>query len=169
MKKSLLYILASLGLCAGVVSCAPEEIINDTDTARHQVTDLKCAVDDEEATLTWSVPEGWEPTDYLITYNDAAAVAQRILTEGKNRYTITGLQNGFDYTFNVQAIYGKAVSNKVGVKGKPVTSRIPAKNLAFTTAAATVKEQYVQLTWEKPSERICAGEIPFPAAHIILR
>lgn len=154
MKKSLLYILASLGLCAGVVSCAPEEIINDTDTARHQVTDLKCAVDDEEATLTWSVPEGWEPTDYLITYNDAAAVAQRILTEGKNRYTITGLQNGFDYTFNVQAIYGKAVSNKVGVKGKPVTSRIPAKNLAFTTAAATVKEQYVQLTWEKPSERL---------------
>ena len=102
MKKSLLYILASLGLCAGVVSCAPEEIINDTDTARHQVTDLKCAVDDEEATLTWSVPEGWEPTDYLITYNDAAAVAQRILTEGKNRYTITGLQNGFDYTFNAR-------------------------------------------------------------------
>jgi outer membrane protein assembly factor BamB len=154
MKKSLLYIFASLGLCAGISSCVPEEIINDTDVARHQITDLTCAADDEEVTLTWSVPEGWEPTDYLITYNDAAAVAQRVLTEGKQQCTITGLQNDFEYTFNVQAVYGKAISNMVGVKGKPVTSRIPAKSLAFTTAPATVKDQYVELTWEKPSDRV---------------
>lgn len=132
----------------------PEEIINDTDNARHQITDLKCNVDDEEATLSWSVPEGWEPTDYLITFSDAASVQQRILTEGENEYTVTGLQNDFEYTFYVQAIYGEAVSNRVAVKGKPITSRIPAKALTFTTAAATVRDQYVQLTWEKPSDRV---------------
>lgn len=132
----------------------PEEIINDTDNARHQITDLKCNVDDEEATLSWSVPEGWEPTDYLITFSDAASVQQRIFTEGENEYTVTGLQNDFEYTFYVQAIYGKAVSNRVAVKGKPITSRIPAKALTFTTAAATVRDQYVQLTWEKPSDRV---------------
>lgn len=146
--------MASLGLCAGICSCSPEEIINDTDIARHQITDLTCSVDDEEATLSWSVPEGWEPTDYLITYNDDAQVGQKIFTEGQTEFTVTGLKNDVEYVFYVQAVYGESISNKVSVKGKPVTSRISVKSLAFTTAAATVKDQFIQLTWEKPSDRV---------------
>ena len=154
MKKSFLYILAALSFCFGVVSCAPEEIVNDTDTSRHQIENLTCSPYDEEVTLSWSIPEGWEPTDYLITYNDASSVGQRILTEGATTYTITGLANGFDYVFNVQAVYGKAISNYVSVKGKPVTSRISVKSISFTTAEQNDANQFIELTWEKPSDAV---------------
>ena len=76
MKRNILYILAAVGMCFGFASCVPEDIKNDTDIARHQIENLKCEVDDEEVTLSWSVPEGWEPTDYLITYNDAAQIGR---------------------------------------------------------------------------------------------
>ena len=154
MKKSLLYILAALGLCFGVASCSPEELVNDTDFARHLVENLTCAVDDEEATLSWSIPEGWEPTDYLITYNDENSVGQRILTGGATTYTITGLVNDFDYEFKVQAVYGEKYSNVTKVLGKPVTSRISVAALTFKTAALEQTNQYIELTWEKPSERL---------------
>lgn len=154
MKRNILYILAVVGMCFGAASCVPEELVNDTDVARHQITNLTCAADDEEVTLSWSVPEGWEPTDYLITYSDAAQVAQKIFTDGATSYTITGLQNGYSYTFYVQAIYGNAFSNRVKQLGTPVTSRITVKSLAFETADVEQTNQFIQLTWEKPSDRV---------------
>lgn len=154
MKKAFIYILAALSLCFVAASCAPEELVNDTDTTRHQIEKLTCVADDEEVTLSWSIPEGWEPTDYLITYNDASSVGQRIYTEGATTYTITGLQNDFDYVFNVQAVYGKAISNLVSVKGKPVTSRISVKSIGFTTSEKDDSRQFIELTWEKPSEKV---------------
>ena len=154
MKRNILYILAAVGMCFGFASCVPEDIKNDTDIARHQIENLKFEVDDEEVTLSWSVPEGWEPTDYLITYNDAAQVAQKIFTEGATSYTITGLQNDFSYTFYVQAIYGDAFSNRVKQLGTPVTSRISVKSMTYETADVEQTNQYIQLTWEKPSDRV---------------
>ena len=151
MKKALLYITAALGFCFGVASCAPEELVNDTDVARHQIENLTCVADDEEVTLSWSVPEGWEPTDYLITYNDAQSVGQKIYTEGATTYTITGLKNGENYTFGVQAIYGNSFSNKVTVTAKPLTSRISVKSLDYSSDD---KKSYILLTWEKPSDRV---------------
>ena len=109
---------------------------------------------DEEVTLSWSVPEGWEPTDYKITYSDNASVTQTILTGGAPTYTITGLVNDFNYTFSVQAIYGKAFSNMVKKACKPVTSRIAVATLDFTTADKEQTQQYIQLTWEKPSDLV---------------
>ena len=149
MKKTLLYILAVLGVGLGAVSCNPEELVNDTDKARHQVTDLKVVADDEEVTLSWSVPEGWEPTDYLITYNDAASVEQRIYTEGATSYTVTGLTNDLNYTFNVQAVYGKTISNMVSESAKPVSSRISVKSIDYSAS-----DTYILLTWEKPSDKV---------------
>ena len=154
MKKALLYITAALGFCFGVASCAPEELVNDTDVARHQIENLTCVADDEEVTLSWSVPEGWEPTDYLITYNDAQSVGQKIYTEGATTYTITGLVNNFDYIFNVQAVYGKAIAKMVSVKAKPVTSRISVKSLAYTASSENDSKQYIEITWEKPSDKV---------------
>lgn len=154
MKKALLYITAALGFCFGVASCAPEELVNDTDVARHQIENLTCVADDEEVTLSWSVPEGWEPTDYLITYNDAQSVGQKIYTEGATTYTVTGLVNDFDYIFNVQAVYGNAIAKMVSVKAKPVTSRITVKSLDYTASAENDSKQYIELTWEKPSDKV---------------
>ena len=134
MKRNILYILAVVGMCFGAASCVPEELVNDTDVARHQITNLEAVAGDEEVTLSWSVPEGWEPTDYKITYSDNASVTQTILTGGAPTYTITGLVNDFNYTFSVQAIYGKAISNMVKKACKPITSRIAVATLGFTTA-----------------------------------
>lgn len=153
--KKFLYILTSLIVLVGAVSCMPEDIINDTDTPRHQIENLKAVTGDEEVTLSWTVPEGWEPTDYMITYNDDAAVKQTVLTNGKTTFMIGGLVNNFSYTFNVQAIYGKAVSNIVSVGAKPVTSRIAVKSVNYATDPdKDKKQQYIELTWEKPSELV---------------
>ena len=128
--------------------------MNDTDVARHQIENLTCVADDEEVTLSWSVPEGWEPTDYLITYNDAQSVGQKIYTEGATTYTITGLVNNFDHIFNVQAVYGKAIAKMVSVKAKPVTSRISVKSLDYTASSENDSKQYIEITWEKPSDKV---------------
>ena len=80
--KKFIYIFAVLCLGLGITSCMPETLINDTDTPRHQIENLKAVTGDEEVTLSWTVPEGWEPTDYQITYNDANSVTQTILTGG---------------------------------------------------------------------------------------
>ena len=141
-------------LCLSITSCVKEQIINDTDTPRHQIQDLKVLAGDEEVTLSWTVPEGWEPTDYKITYSDDASVTQTLFTDGKTMCTITGLVNDFPYTFNVQAVYGKAISNVVKGTGKPVTSRIPVAALNFVTADKEQTQQYIQLTWDKPSELV---------------
>ena len=153
--KKLIYIFAALCLGMGITSCMPETLINDTDTPRHQIENLKAVVGDEEVTLSWTVPQGWEPTDYQITYNDADAVKQTILTGGKTTYTVMNLVNGYDYAFNVQAIYDKAISNIVDINAKPVTSRIAVKSLSFVTDPdKEKKDQYVELTWEKPSDLV---------------
>jgi outer membrane protein assembly factor BamB len=153
--KKLIYIFAALCLGMGITSCMPETLINDTDTPRHQIENLKAVVGDEEVTLSWTVPQGWEPTDYQITYNDADAVKQTILTGGKTTYTVMNLVNGHDYAFNVQAIYDKAISNIVDITAKPVTSRIAVKSLSFVTDPdKEKKDQYVELTWEKPSDLV---------------
>ena len=80
--------------------------MNDTDIKRHQVENLVATPGDEEVVLSWTLPEGWEATDFLITYNDAASLPVSIYTEGEKSYTITELVNEFEYTFSVQSIYG---------------------------------------------------------------
>ena len=137
-----------------MASCVDEQIFNDTDTPRHQIENLTAVAGDEEVTLSWSIPEGWEPTDYMITYSDDASQKQTILTGGATTYTITGLVNDFSYTFNVQAIYGKAISNMVKKSSKPVTSRIAVASLDYQTANIEQVQQYIQLTWEKPSDLV---------------
>ncbi len=153
--KKILYLISILGVCLGMASCMPEDIISDADSPRHQIENLKAVVGDEEVTLSWSVPEGWEPTDYLITYNDDAAVKQRVLSNGATSIKIENLVNDFGYTFNVQAVYNKLISNIVYVNAKPVTSRIPVKAVACATDPDKDKtEQYIELTWEKPSDLV---------------
>lgn len=120
--------------------------MNDTDIKRHQVENLVATPGDEEVVLSWTLPEGWEATDFLITYNDAASLPVSIYTEGEKSYTITELVNEFEYTFSVQSIYGEALSGKVSAKAKPTTSRFPVVNLLADSG-----DGYVTLLWEKPS------------------
>lgn len=144
MKKALYIILAGITLFC--VSSCWKENLPEKGVDRHQVKELVATPGDEEVVLSWTMPEGWNPTDFLITFNDAASAAVEIYTEGAMTYTVTGLQNEFEYSFSVQAIYGDAVSGKVSVAGKPTTSRFPILNPLVDTGDKTVI-----ITWEKPS------------------
>lgn len=144
--KKLLYILSSIAVTLGLSSCVEEQIVNDTDTKRHQVENLIATPGDEEVVLSWSLPEGWEPTDFIITYSDAESTPVSLSTNGERTYTVTGLVNEFEYTFNVQALYGEALSGMVSAKGKPTTSRFPIANPVTDT-----DDQKVTIFWEKPS------------------
>lgn len=97
MKRILYCIIAAIA-CLAMSSCWQEDI-PETGGPRHQVTDLKAVPGDEEVQLSWSVPEGWNPTEYIITYTKGSE--QTIRTDGQN-YTVTDLANGDDYVFSVQ-------------------------------------------------------------------
>lgn len=144
MKKALYIILAGITLFC--VSSCWKENLPEKGVDRHQVQELVATPGDEEVVLSWTMPEGWNPTDFLITFNDAASAPVEIYTEGETTYTVTGLQNDFEYAFSVQAIYGDALSGKVSVSGKPSTSRFPILNPLVDTGDKTVT-----ITWEKPS------------------
>lgn len=136
----------SAAVCLGMSSCVKEQIVNDTDIKRHQVENLVATPGDEEVVLSWTLPEGWEPTGYLITFSDAASQPVSISAGVEQSYTVSGLVNEFEYTFDVQALYGESLSGKVSAKCKPTTSRFPIAN-----PAAEGDDMKVTVTWEKPS------------------
>lgn len=153
--KNLKYIFAVLALCIGISSCWKEDI-PERGAARHQVENLVATPGDEEVVLSWTMPEGWNPTDFLITYNDANSEPVSIKTGGEMTYTIDGLQNEFAYSFGVQAMYGEAISGKVEVGGKPTTSRFPMSDPLIDTG-----DGYVTLIWEKPSTLVLSYTIRY--------
>ena len=109
MKKIINLLLISL-LCTGLTACWSEDI-PEAGAARHQVTDLTATPGDEEVQLAWSLPEGWNPTDFIVYYTDADSETVTLRTGGAMNCTIGGLVNDTQYTFYVQAVYGKLVSN----------------------------------------------------------
>lgn len=141
--KKILYTLLLAGLCFSASSCFKEDI-PQAGTARHEVTEPKGIPGDEEATISWTMPEGWNPTDFLVTYTTTAE--HKELTGGAMQYTVTGLNNGDDYIFSVQAVYGDIYSNPVKVTVKPATERFKVDNLV-----AESSDRCVTLTWKKPS------------------
>ena len=152
MKKLLFIILTAAGLSLSVTSCWKENL-PEAGAARHQVTDLKAVPGDEEAQLSWSMPEGWNPTEYLITYTDGDKISLRT---SEKSYLITGLTNGETYTFEVQAVYGELISGAVSAAAKPTTSRF-----AVTDLAAEGSANMVILTWTKPSTNVTSYTLTY--------
>lgn len=141
MKRTLYCIIAAV-ICLAVNSCWKDDI-PETGGPRHQVTDLKAVPGDEEVLLSWSVPEGWNPTEYIITYT---METERTLRTDALEYQVAGLVNGENYEFAVQAVYGSLISNAVTVAAKPSTSRLPVRGVEADASDATVS-----LTWTRPS------------------
>lgn len=152
MKKLLFIILTAAGLSLSVTSCWKENL-PEAGAARHQVTDLKAVPGDEEAQLSWSMPEGWNPTEYLIAYTDGDKISLRT---SEKSYLITGLTNGETYTFEVQAVYGDLISGAVSAAAKPTTSRF-----AVTDLAAEGSANMVILTWTKPSTNVTSYTLTY--------
>ncbi len=152
MKKLLFIILTAAGLSLSVTSCWKENL-PEAGAARHQVTDLKAVPGDEEAQLSWSMPEGWNPTEYLITYTDGDKISLRT---SEKSYLITGLTNGETYTFEVQAVYGDLISGAVSAAAKPTTSRFAVSDLVAEGSA-----NMVILTWTKPSTNVTSYTLTY--------
>ena len=115
MKKIINLLLISF-IAAGLTACWSEDI-PEAGAARHQVTDLTATPGDEEVLLSWSLPEGWNPTDFIVYYTDADSETVTLRTGGEMNCTVGGLVNDTQYTFYVQAVYGKLVSNYVAAVG----------------------------------------------------
>lgn len=152
MKKLLFIILTAAGLSLSVTSCWKENL-PEAGAARHQVTDLKAVPGDEEAQLSWSMPEGWNPTEYIITYTDGDKISLRT---SEKSYLITGLTNGETYTFEVQAVYGDLISGAVSAAAKPTTSRFAVSDLVAEGSA-----NMVILTWTKPSTNVTSYTLTY--------
>lgn len=152
MKKLLFIILTAAGLSLSVTSCWKENL-PEAGAARHQVTDLKAVPGDEEAQLSWSMPEGWNPTEYLITYTDGDKISLRT---SEKSYSVTGLTNGETYTFEVQAVYGDLISGTVSAAAKPTTSRFAVSDLVAEGSA-----NMVILTWTKPSTNVTSYTLTY--------
>lgn len=153
--KKIINLLLALVLTAKLTACWTEDI-PEAGAARHQVTGLTATPGDEEVLLSWSMPEGWNPTDFIVYYTntDSKTVTRR--TDGLMNCTVTGLANGTQYTFYVQAVYGENISNYVGITGKPSTSRFPVTDLA-----AEAGDAYVTLTWSKPSTTVLSYTLSY--------
>lgn len=160
MKKLLFIILTAAGLSLSVTSCWKENL-PEAGAARHQVTDLKAVPGDEEAQLSWSMPEGWNPTEYLITYTDGDKISLRT---SEKSYSITGLTNGETYTFEVQAVYGDLISGAVSAAAKPTTSRFAVSDLVAEGSA-----NMVILTWTKPSTNVTSYTLTYSSDNTAAR
>ena len=65
--KKIINLLLALVLTANLAACWTEDI-PEAGAARHQVTGLTATPGDEEVLLSWSMPEGWNPTDFIVYY-----------------------------------------------------------------------------------------------------
>ncbi len=152
MKKLLFSILAIAGICLSATSCWDENI-PEAGAARHQVTDLKGVPGDEEAQLSWTMPEGWNPTEYIITYTNGDKVTERTTEQ---TYTVSGLTNDVTYTFDVQAVYGDLISGAVSTSVKPATTRFPVADLAGEGSDAMVI-----LSWTRPATTVLSYTLTY--------
>ena len=142
MKKIIVNILILVSAAFGAASCATEDL-PEAGASRHQVTSLKAVPGDEEVQLSWDVPEGWNPTEYIVTYTESDKVT---LKTREKQLLIDGLTNTRNYIFSVQAVYGNLISGAVSAQATPTTSRF-----AVTDLQAEGSANMIILSWNAPS------------------
>ncbi len=155
MKKIVINLLLTSFIAAGLTACWSEDI-PEAGASRRQVTDLTATPGDEEVQLAWSLPEGWNPTDFIVYYTDTNSETVTLRTDGEMNCTVDGLVNGTQYTFYVQAVYGKLVSNYVTVLGRPATTRFPITDLTVDAG-----DSFVSLSWTKPATTVLSYTLSY--------
>ena len=160
MKRTIIHILAAAAVVLVAASCWREEIkdlaLGSDLQLRHQVTDLKAVAGDGEVELSWGVPEGWNPTKFIIVYTNPDQTSNRIETT-QTSLLVGDLQNGHDYLFSVQALYGEDILSGVkSVEAKPLTSRI-----AVAALNAAPMDGGVVLSWTKPSTAVQSYKVSY--------
>ncbi len=156
--KRIFNILLIAAVCGILSSCWKEEI-PQAGAARPQVKELKAIPGDEEVQLSWSIPENYTATDFIITYTDPQSQAVVIKTGGASEYTVTDLQNEYNYKFDVQAVYNGNISSVVSASCKPTTSRFAVEDLKAVSG-----DSQVTLTWTKPALTVLSYTLTYHIA-----
>lgn len=157
MKKALKYLLASAAAALVLTACWNDELPDDGAGAfnRHQVEDLTVVPGDEEVELSWTMPEGWNPTDFIVHYiSDEDDIT--LYTDGAMNYKVINLVNDMTYKFSVHAVYGDLISGAVTATAKPTTARIKVYDLK-----AVADDEQVILTWTRPSTQVLHYDLEY--------
>lgn len=153
--KQLFNILTAATLLATLSGCWDDEVVGAGEP-RPQVEDLTALPGDEEATLSWTVPDGWNPTDFIITYQTPQSETVELRTGNVRQYLVGSLVNDYQYSFDVQAVYGDLISGAVTAIAKPSTSRFPVGDLT-----AYGDDGCVVLNWTRPSMLVLGYSISY--------
>ena len=148
MKRLVIYTAAALCLTLGLSSCWEDEVVR-SGADRPQAGEFTATAGDEEVVLNWEDPFKGTPTDYIISYTDENSENVKLNTGLVNTLTLTGLKNGLEYNFALQAVYGKLISGQVTASATPKTTRI-----AVTYLVADAGNGVVTLSWSKPDENL---------------
>lgn len=160
MKRTITHILAAAAVILLSASCWREEIkdleLGSDLQLRHVVTNLQAVAGDGEVTLSWGIPEGWNPSKFIIAYTNPDQTSVRVETTQTSQL-VGDLQNGYKYSFSVQALYGEGILSGVkSVEATPLTSRIPVGRLN-----AVPMDGGVILSWTKPSAAVQSYKLSY--------
>lgn len=116
-----LFKSALLVLSAIFVSCNDgriEELPTIPPTTPKPIEGLTAIVGMSEVTLSWKLVDADNTTGFELTYTPDGETATTI-EASKSTYTVTGLENGTEYTFTMVAVNEDVKSTEVSVKATP--------------------------------------------------
>lgn len=116
---------------------------------------------DEEIDLTWKVVENSRHTGFRITWTPGDKTVET--DKDTYSYTVGNLNNGENYEISIQSIYGNSLSGPNTITIKPMSERLPVKNLS-----AFAGDGLVKLLWENPNDKAIRHEITVMPGNIDL-
>ena len=157
------------GLDSRVASATPTGA--STPIAPAAPTSLSASAGNAQVTLNWTKPSG-DITGYKLRYgktgdkNSATWAAIPSSGASTTTHTVTGLDNGEEYSFKVRAVNsgGDGIATD-WVTATPVLSTPAVAPAPPTNVVATAGNRQVALTWTKPPGTITGYEVRYKRSN----
>lgn len=125
-----------------------KDIVSDALQPESQVKGLSAAAGDKEVALTWNSVAN--VTGYEVRYGTGAQSLNQSLTVSKNQATVSGLENGTTYYFQVTAVNGDwkgTPSEVISAVPQPASAPGAPSNLVVEGADSALR-----LSWSKTKD-----------------
>ena len=107
---------------------------------------MQAGTGDDEVDLDWDAPTGYGVLAWQYRYKAADSAAwggwQGVSTSGATSQTVSGLTNGVNYQFQVQAVSGGMARAVSFIESAPAGTDSPIPPESFTTEQATVGQYF---------------------------